>query len=215
MWRWIEEAPTRAARGMSRVRTRIASMWRHFNAHVPLAHSRLTTQNIHRETPRAPAPSHARTATPPGATSLGLGGRADPPPRVASPVVQVRLPHSAPSTRWSTCTSHGSRGVERVQTQRGGKGARVHVQRCSGGLARPSERGRGAGRGEGTGLRGSSIHTACTRARPRAHTVLGALFSVLLGPCQCLSVSRARERTRHTAVAASRMLHAPPKILYL
>lgn len=102
----------------------------------------------------------------------------------------------------------------RVQTQRGGKGARVHVQRCSGGLARPSERGRGAGRGEGTGLRGSSIHTACTRARPRAHTVLGALFSVLLGPCQCLSVSRA-PRTRHTAVAASRMLHAPPKILYL
>lgn len=200
MWRWIEEAPTRAARGMSRVRTRIASMWRHFNAHVPLAHSRLTTQNIHRETPRAPA-RHARTATPPGATSLGLGGRADPPPRVASPVVQVRLPHSAPSTRWSTCTSHGSRGVACAGTERGGKGARVHVQRCSGGLARPSERGRGAGRGEGEG----KLHPYGMYARPRAHTVLGALFSV---QCQ-LSVFSSAPASRCLALRA----HATPQSL--
>ena len=63
--------------------------------------------------------------------------------------------------------------------------------------------GEGQARGEGrqgTGLRGSSVHTACTRGR--AHTVLGPLFSSeLLGPC--LSRLGLALRTRHTAVAAS------------
>lgn len=89
----------------------------------------------------------------------------------------------------------------RVQTQRGGKGARVHVQRCSGGLARPSERGRGAGRGEGEG----KLHPYGMYARPRAHTVLGALFSV---QCQ-LSVFSSAPASRCLALRA----HATPQSL--